>query len=167
MTDVRSDLACASNCQVENSAEGHPVLIGPRASRWACEPAIGSLWALGRGLVANFTPDKANEPVVRLPHSTPKETLSVLAQRDRNMLWVVPLQFEAVALLRLGNGGGDFVCGAFSDEIECAFIRSHCVHGQRAAGVGDEHRPNAWDYHYRCRVGEGHFSTGRTCSARR
>ena len=81
----------------------------------------------------------------------------MLTQWDGNMLWVVPLQFEAVASRRLGNGGSDLVGDAFSDEIECAFIGSYYVHGQRAVGVGDEHRPEPRNYHYRFRVGEGHF----------
>ena len=44
------------------------------------------LCALGRGRMVNFIPDATNEPVRRLPHSTPKETLSLLPEWDGSML---------------------------------------------------------------------------------
>jgi hypothetical protein len=73
------------------------------------------------------------------------------------MFRVVPFQFEAVASHRLGNGGSNLVCDTFPDEVKSALIGSYCLHGQGTTCVGEEHRPDARNYHNRLCVGKGHL----------
>ena len=76
------------------------------------------------------------------------------AKWERDMFRVVPFQFEAVALSCFGNGGADLVCDPFLDEFESAVIGSHRVHGQFLAGVGEQYRSDARNYHNRLGIGE-------------
>jgi hypothetical protein len=81
----------------------------------------------------------------------------VSAEWEGNIRRVVPFQFKTMASRRLGNRGSDLVRDTFPDEVKCAFIGSYCVDGQFTTGVGEEHRPDARNYHARLRVGEGHL----------
>ena len=91
-----------------------------------------------------------------MPHGWERASTG-LAEWEGNVFRVVPFQFEAVASRRLGNGGGDLVCDTVPDEVKGAFIGSNRMNGQCAAGVGEEHRSDARNYHNRLRVGKWHL----------
>ena len=81
----------------------------------------------------------------------------MLPEWDKNVLRVVPFQFEAVTLSRLGNARRDLGCDRFPDEGEDALIGVYRVHGESPSGIGQEDGADPWNDQNRFGGGEGNL----------